>query len=76
MADGFIRREIEERAETSHQWAIAWAIMQLADAHKENAAALRRLGLADAATPKGALEVISIDLQRLADVLEAKNFTA
>ena len=41
------------------QFAIAFAIMQVAREHKNVAYQLGRLGLADAATPMGAIEMMS-----------------
>lgn len=41
------------------QFAIAFAIMQVAREHKNVAYQLGRLGLADAVTPMGAIEILS-----------------
>lgn len=50
-------KDFEDRAEAGDgMFAIAYAILQLAQTTQNVASALNRLGTADAATPMGALE--------------------
>lgn len=37
------------------------------------ASAIHRLGTADAATPMGAIEMLSMEIKRIADVLQEKD---
>ena len=53
----------------SGEFAVAYAILVLADKTDGVARALRLLGTADAATPMGALEVVSASLERIADAI-------
>jgi hypothetical protein len=55
-----IMDEFESRARAGDgQFAIAYAMMEVARAAKSAAYALERLGLGDAATPMGAIELLS-----------------
>jgi hypothetical protein len=44
-------------------FAIAYALIDLADAQEATAKALQRLGMADAATPMGAVENLSLEVK-------------
>jgi len=63
---------IEDLAREDGSYAIAYALLQLAEQAKRAARAIDRLGLADAATPMGAIEVLSIELKRIADAMESR----
>lgn len=60
----------EEEAGSNAAYAIAYAIMQLASQQAETARQINALGLANAATPMGALEVISIEFKAMAAALQ------
>lgn len=49
--------------------AVAYAVLRLAEAQADVAAALRQLGLADAATPMGALEVLAKEVSGIASAI-------
>ncbi len=52
-------------------YAIAYALLELADAQQKTAIAITRLGLNDAATPMGAIEMLSLETKRIAEALNA-----
>jgi hypothetical protein len=58
---------IEEKARQDGGYAVAYALLRLADAQDRTALWLKHLGLADAATPMGAIEVLSVEFKRMAD---------
>jgi hypothetical protein len=72
--DPKIEATIENRAESSPEWAKAYALLLIARGQGEIAAALHRLGTADAATPMGAIEFLSLEIkngfERLASAIE------
>jgi hypothetical protein len=60
MLDHITREIIEDKAENDGLFAIAAAILDLADAQGATARALRDLGNADAGTPMGAIEAFGV----------------
>lgn len=62
---------IEARASADGAFAIAFALLRMTDAFKGIAGALHRLGTADAATPMGAIEVLSGEVGRVADAIQS-----
>lgn len=61
---------IEERARTDGSYAIAHALLKLAEAQSRTAHSLERLGLNEASSSMGAVELLSSELKRIADHLE------
>ena len=60
----------EERARKGDgAFAIAFALLELADAQQRTAIALKNLGLADAATPFGAIEALMIQMKETGETL-------
>lgn len=53
-------------------YAIALALMDLADAHEATARAIQRLGNGDASTDFGAIENLAMQMAKIADALSAK----
>lgn len=47
-------------------FAVAYALIELADAQEATAKALQRLGMGDAATPMGAIENLSLEIKKAA----------
>lgn len=60
----------ERAAKGDGAYAIAHALLLLAKAQDRTATHVRNLGLADAATPMGAMEVLSVEFKRIADALD------
>jgi hypothetical protein len=65
------------KARTDARYAVAYALLQVADAQRQTAHAqaevassLRMLGLGDPATPMGAMEFLSIELRNLGEALK------
>jgi len=65
------------KARTDAGYAIAYALLQIADAQRqaaygqaEIASSLRKFGLGDPATPMGAIECLSIELRNLGEALK------
>jgi hypothetical protein len=50
-------------------FAIAYALIDLADAQEATARALQKLGLADASTHLGALEALGMQIEKAATIL-------
>jgi hypothetical protein len=61
---------IEERARTDGSYAVAYALLKLADAQTRTARSLERMGMNDASGPMGAIEMVSYELKRIADHLD------
>ena len=53
-------------------FAIAYALLDLADAQAATSRALFKLGLADASTPFGALEALGMQIEKAAEILGDK----
>ncbi len=68
MDEGVLRQKFMQKSHDG-EFAVAYAILVLADKMDGIARALRLLGTADAATPMGALEVVSASLERIADAI-------
>lgn len=60
----------ERAAKGDGAFAIAHALLLLAKAQDRTATQLKNLGLADAATPMGAIEILSVEFKRIADSLD------
>jgi hypothetical protein len=60
---------IEENAHDNAGYAIAYALLQLADAHRSAAIALRNLGTGNAATEMGVVEMLAGEVGRIAEAL-------
>jgi hypothetical protein len=58
QAEGILRNVCRDKAVTDPGYAIAYGLLALAEAQRETAEALRRLGNNDAATAMGALEML------------------
>ncbi|WP_148219197.1 hypothetical protein [Azospirillum sp. B510] len=69
MKNEKIEAAIEDRASRDGAFAVAYAITRLADAQLETAQALRKLGLNDATTRMGAVELLAREASRIADAL-------
>jgi len=69
-----IRNVMQDHAAKDARWAIAYALMRLADAQESVATQLKYLGNGDAATQMGAMEALGLQLgeklQAVADALE------
>lgn len=52
-------------------FAIAYAVLDLADAQVATARALNKLGLGDASTPFGALEALGMQIEKAAEIIAA-----
>lgn len=64
MQQKHIEDLFEEKARSGEgSYAIAYALLRLAEAQKDSAIALKDLGLADAATPMGAIEFLSREIR-------------
>jgi hypothetical protein len=70
MAEADIEREIERRAKSDGSFAIAYAILQLADAQGANAKALQKLGNGNANTDRGAVESLTEQTAKLSASLD------
>ena len=66
FSDGRVTDELKTRAGTDPGYAIAFALMRLASAQERTAMWLKHLGLADAATPMGALEIVAMEIKAAA----------
>ena len=62
---------IEDRARTDGSYAVAYALLKLAEAQTRTARSLERMGMNDASGPMGAIEMVSYELKRIADHLSA-----
>lgn len=63
---------IEEKALIDAGYAIAFAILRLADAQRSTAGQIRNLGLADAGgTSMGAIELLASELKGVRDAIHA-----
>ena len=72
LSPGLTADIFRDMAERDSGYAVAWAIIQLAEAQNRTAAALDRLGTNNA-SPKsgpGTTEFIGMELKRLADAME------
>lgn len=68
-----LRENFERQARGgSGAHAIACALFELTDAQRGVENALLRLGVGDAATHFGAIEVVSMELKRIADHLQTR----
>lgn len=54
-------------------YAIAYALLDLADAQAAASRALNKLGVGDASTPFGALEALGMQIEKAAEIIAAKN---
>lgn len=59
MTDHELSEAIRAKAAGEGTFAIAWAIIRLAEAQRATATSLALLGKGDAATPMGALEMLA-----------------
>lgn len=64
-----LEQTIERKAKTNGEYAIAYALLKLADAQQSTAYQIRNLGNADAATPMGALEAFGLHIGEKLDAL-------
>jgi hypothetical protein len=64
-----LKEFIELKARSDSGYAIAYALLRVADGQQSVAAALRMLGLADAATPMGAVEYLATEVHNVASAL-------
>lgn len=65
-----IKDFFEDRARKGDAgFAIAYALIDLTDAQEATAKALQRLGMADAATPMGAIETLALEVKNAARLL-------
>lgn len=65
-----IKDLFEERARKGDGlFAIAYALVDLADSQEATARALKKLGLADAATPFGAIEALGLQIEKAATIV-------
>lgn len=71
-----MERDIQELFENKARkgegaYAIAYALMVLADAQTDSARAIQKLGLAGASTPFGAVEALGIQIEKAAEIIAA-----
>lgn len=70
MAKEELRTLFEKKARAGEPgFAIAWALMDLADAQEATARAIQRLGNADASTHFGAIEALGMEVGKVAEAL-------
>lgn len=70
MSQTPIKDFFEEKARKGDgAFAIAYALVDLADSQEATAKAIQKLGLADASTHLGALEALGMSVEKAADVL-------
>jgi hypothetical protein len=65
--DMTIEQIIGRKAKIDAFYAIAYALLEVAAAQRETAREINHLGVADAATPMGAIEVLADQVRRIAD---------
>ncbi len=71
MSEKHIRDVFEEKARKGDAgFAIAYALLELATAQANTSRAIHKLGLADAATPFGAIEHMSSELKNISVSLD------
>jgi hypothetical protein len=65
-----LRKIFQDKAKAGDgAFAIAWALIDLADAQEATAKAIQRLGLADAATHCGAIESLGMVVKEVAEAI-------
>lgn len=70
MIDRNIEDSFEELIGEDAGYAVAYAVLQLAKATDRVADQIMALGLGNAATPMGALELLSSEVKRIAGAME------
>ena len=66
-----LREVFAKKATTDAGFAIAWALIDLADAQEATAKAIQRLGNGDAATHLGAIENLAVQVQGVTEALNS-----
>jgi hypothetical protein len=66
-----IEEKVREKGPDAGLFAIAYALLELTEQSRKSANALERLGLNEAATPMGAIELLSSEVRRIANAMEA-----
>ena len=69
MAQNFQDYCEDKAREGDSQFAVAFALLELARAQERSATALKHLGLADAATPFGAMEALIMQLKETGETV-------
>lgn len=70
--DHRLREDFEKKARDGEgSFAIAVAILELADSQTATARALNKLGVADASTPFGAIEALAAETRGIAKAVES-----
>lgn len=74
MNDREIQRAIEDQALDEPGWAVAYALLKLAAAQDRTAEQIKKLGLADASTPFGAVEAFIVAFEKqMGELAEAQS---
>lgn len=66
-----LRTAFEKKALSDPGFAVAWALMDLADAQEATAKAIQRLGFGNASTHFGAIESLGMQVKDVADALNS-----
>jgi ADP-ribosylglycohydrolase len=75
VKEDFLDRALSRRAGSAGAFAIAWALLILADTQQETARAVQNLGNGNASTDKGAIENLAMQIvkasERIGDAISA-----